>query len=94
MDQLAQLVPDSLIFVGKSEKAISVCACTWIEHRLISEGRLLNSTKIVSIQNSAQIDPLENKLKDMGLSSDDMPEITAGPEGIVAVATFPNCEAL
>lgn len=50
--------------------------------------------KIVSIQSTSLLTALENKLKDMGLSSGDMPEITAGPEGIVAVATHPDCDTV
>ena len=50
--------------------------------------------KIVSIQSTSLLIALENKLKDMGLPSGDMPEITAGPEGIVRVATYPDCDTV
>ncbi len=50
--------------------------------------------KIVSIQNSKDKDVLLSKLKDRGVASGDMPEITAGPDGIVAVATHPDCDTV
>ena len=50
--------------------------------------------KIVSIQNSKDQDALVHKLQDKGISSGDMPEITAGPDGIVAVATHPDCDTV
>ena len=50
--------------------------------------------KIVSFQYSKNQDALVHKLQDTGSSSGDMPEITAGPDGIVAVATHPDCDTV
>ena len=48
--------------------------------------------KLVSIQNSNQIDALRNKLRSLGISDGAMPMLAHGEEGIVAVATHGDCD--
>jgi len=50
--------------------------------------------KLVSIRESSQIDTLRNKLKSLGVSDANMPELAHGEEGIVAVATYPTCDTV
>jgi 1-deoxy-D-xylulose-5-phosphate reductoisomerase len=50
--------------------------------------------KIVSIRESSQIDILRNKLKGLGLSDSQIPTLAHGDDGIVAVATYPDCDTV
>ena len=50
--------------------------------------------KLVSIRQSNQIDELRNKLKSLGLKDSEMPTLAYGEEGIVAVATHPDCDTV
>lgn len=49
---------------------------------------------MVSIQNSKDIDILRNKLRSLGMKDTDMPQLAAGSDGIVSVATHPDCDVV
>ena len=50
--------------------------------------------KLVSIRESNQIDTLRNKLRSLGVSDSNMPTLCHGDEGIVAVATYADCDTV
>lgn len=50
--------------------------------------------KLVSIRNSDQIDALRAKLRGLGLSDGDLPQLAHGDDGIIAVATYPEAECV
>jgi len=61
---------------------------------LLSDQIIEFKPSLVSIQNSAQLDALRNKLKDKGMSDKDMPDLAAGADGIVSVATHNECDTV
>lgn len=50
--------------------------------------------KLVSIRESKNIDELRNKLRSLGLSDSQIPQLASGDDGIVAVATHPDCDVV
>ena len=50
--------------------------------------------KLVSIRQSNQIDALINKLKGLGVNENTFPQFAAGDDGIIAVATHPDCDVV
>ena len=50
--------------------------------------------KLVSIRQSNQIDTLINKLKGLGVNENTFPQFAAGDDGIIAVATHPDCDVV
>jgi 1-deoxy-D-xylulose-5-phosphate reductoisomerase len=50
--------------------------------------------KIVSIRDSKLLNSLRSKLRSFGLSENQIPELCSGDEGIIAVATHPDCDVV
>lgn len=50
--------------------------------------------KLVSIQDASKVGELRGRLRSLGMEDHDLPEMAAGEEGIVAVATHPDCDTV
>jgi len=50
--------------------------------------------KLVSIQDASKVGELRGRLRSLGMEDRDLPEMAAGEEGIVAVATHPDCDTV